>query len=66
MTTKKLATQSSTFGNNIVKCGPANAVDGDRASFTHTNKVKADPNPVWTHITPYCKLSPVTVAGGAI
>eukprot|EP00956_Cyclotella_meneghiniana_P021517 scaffold39309_cov61-Cyclotella_meneghiniana.AAC.1 len=44
----KTATQSSTFGNNIVKYGPANAVDGDRISYTHTNKGRADPNPVWT------------------
>ena len=48
LTTNKTATQSSTFSNNFVKYGPANAVDGDAVSFIHTNKGDADPNPVWT------------------
>eukprot|EP00956_Cyclotella_meneghiniana_P024254 scaffold48469_cov36-Cyclotella_meneghiniana.AAC.2 len=48
LTTNKPATQSSTFYNNTVKYGPANAVDGDAVSFIHTDKGNADPNPVWT------------------
>eukprot|EP00956_Cyclotella_meneghiniana_P014267 scaffold21318_cov42-Cyclotella_meneghiniana.AAC.1 len=48
LTTNKTATQSSTLNNNVVKYGPANAVDGDSVSFIHTKKGNNDPNPVWT------------------
>ena len=48
LTTGKTATQSSTLNNNIVRFGPANAVDGDPDSFIHTDSGDVDPNPVWT------------------
>eukprot|EP00956_Cyclotella_meneghiniana_P033047 scaffold92862_cov61-Cyclotella_meneghiniana.AAC.5 len=48
LTRGKPATQTSTLNNNDVKYGPANAVDGDSATFIHTKKGNADPNPVWT------------------
>ena len=48
LTTNKSATHSSTYKDDIVKYGAANAVDGNTASEMHTKRGAADPNPEWT------------------
>ena len=46
LTNGKTASQSTTFNNNHVKYGAANAVDRDANTFSHTKS--SDPNPVWS------------------
>ena len=46
LTNGKTASQSTTFNDNDVKYGAANAVDRDANTFSHTKS--SDPNPVWS------------------